>query len=361
MEFGIFLPSARNGFIMSETSPQYSPTYPLIRDIAQAGEENGFSFALCLSCLRGLGDGGKTGFWDDALEAMTEMAALSRDTTTMKLIGSVNILAIHPAIAARMAVTIASASDGRFILNIVPGGWHPKELEVLNVWPGYDYNNYRWEYAGEYCQVVKDLWRNGVTSFKGKHFRFDDLRVGPQPEEEIRIVCAGTSDKAIEFTTRYADYQFRLAFGGKDALQEVTKKYHAQVDVSGREIKVYAALGIVLGDTDEEAQATLRNYEEHPDMTAIGYMWNQASTDSGATSHNIVNVSEGDAVRMSTDFLAGSPETIARQLDEWSEVSGVEGYMLIFPDYVRDIKRMGKEVFPRMKNFTPPSKTSKTL
>jgi len=92
------------GFIISETTPQYSPSYPLIKDIAQAGEENGFSFALCLSCLRVLGDGGPTGFWDDALEAMTEMAALSRDTKFMKLIGSVNILAIHPAIAARMAM-----------------------------------------------------------------------------------------------------------------------------------------------------------------------------------------------------------------------------------------------------------------
>lgn len=355
MEFGIFLPSARNGFIISETSPQYSPSYPMMREIAQAGEESGFSFALCLSCLRGLGDGGPTGFWDDALEAMTEMAALSRDTKFMKLIGSVNILAIHPAIAARMAMTVDSASDGRFILNIVPGGWHPKELEVLHSWPGYDYNNYRWEYAGEYCQVVRELWEDGVSNFKGKHFQFDDLRMGPLPPRKIEIVCAGTSDKAIEFTTRYADYQFRLAFGGRDVLANVMKKYHAQLETAGRAIKAYAALGIVIADTDEEAEALLRNYEQHPDMTAINYMVKQASTDSGATSHNIVNVDVGDMVRMSTDFLAGSPETIAAKLDEWATVEGVEGYMLIFPNYVEDIKRMGKEVFPRMKNFTPPA------
>ncbi|MGC4251723.1 MAG: LLM class flavin-dependent oxidoreductase [Sphingobium sp.] len=354
MEFGIFLPSARNGFIISETSPQYSPTYPMMREIVQAGEANGFSFALALSCLRGLGDGGPTGFWDDALEAMTEMAALSRDTKFMKLIGSVNILAVHPALAARMAMTIDSASDGRFLLNIVPGGWHPKELEVLKTWPGYDYNNYRWEYAGEYCQVVRDLWENGVTNFKGKHFQYEDVRVGPQPERRIPIVCAGTSQSAIEFTTRYADYQFRLAFGGKEALAETMKKYHAQLETAGRTIKAYAALGVVLGDTDEEAQEKLKNFEEHPDMTAINYMVAQASTDHGATSHNIVNVDVGDMVRMSTDFIAGSPETVARILDEWAEIDGVAGYMLIFPDYVEDIQRMGKEVFPRMKNFTKP-------
>lgn len=357
MEFGIFMPSARNGFIISETSPQYSPTYPMMRDIAQAGEASGFSFALCLSCLRGLGDGGPTGFWDDALESMTEVAALARDTKFMKFIGSVNILAVHPAMAARMAVTIDSASDGRFIQNIVPGGWHPKELEVLNVWPGYDYNQYRWEYAGEYCQVLRELWTTGVSNFKGKHFQFDDLRVGPMPPKDIEIVCAGTSDKAIDFTTRYANYQFRLAFGGKDVLAETMKKYEAQVEKAGRSIKAYAALGVVLGDTDEEAQARLRDFEQHPDMTAINYMIEQASTDTGdkGTSHNIVNVDVGDMVRMSTDFIAGSPETIARELDKWAEVKGIAGYMLIFPDYVKDIERMGKEVFPLMKNFTPPA------
>ncbi|MGQ7937532.1 LLM class flavin-dependent oxidoreductase [Paraburkholderia sp. D1E] len=354
MEFGIFLPSARNGFIISEASPQYSPSYPLMRDIVQAGEESGFSFALALSCLRGLG--GTTGFWDDALEAMTEMAALSRDTRFMRLIGSVNVLAVHPAMAARMAMTIDSASDGRFILNIVPGGWHPKELEVLKVWPGYDYNEYRWEYCGEYCQVIRELWQTGTSSFKGKYFQFDDLRLGPRPERHINIVCAGTSQKAVEFTTRYADYQFRLAFGGKEALAEAMKKYSAQLETAGRTIKAYAALGIVLADTDEEAQAKLREYETHPDFGAINYMVAQASTDTavGGTSHNIVNVEAGDMVRMSTDFLAGSPQTIARLLDEWSEIEGVAGYMLIFADYVKDIKRMKRDVFPLMKNYTPP-------
>ncbi len=236
MEFGIFIPSARNGYIISEAAPQYSPTYSHMREIIQAGEENGFSFALSLSALRG--HGGTTGFWDDALESMTQMAALARDTTTMKLIGSVNILAIHPAIAARMAVTIDQISEGRFSLNIVPGGWHPRELEVMNVWPGYEYNNYRWEYAGEYCQVVRELWENGVSNFKGKHFQYDDLRMGPKPDNHVNIVCAGASDDAIAFTTKYADYSFRLAWGGVDASRRSwagsTSRWRTRGGPSGR-------------------------------------------------------------------------------------------------------------------------------
>lgn len=352
MEFGIFIPSARNGYIMSETSPIYSPHYDHMREIVQTGEANGFSFALSLSALRG--HGGSTGFWDDALESMTQMAALARDTQFMKLIGSVNILAIHPAIAARMAVTIDQASGGRFSLNIVPGGWHPRELETMKVWPGYEYNEYRWQYAGEYCQVVRELWENGVSNFHGEYFQYDDLRMGPKPGHHMNIVCAGTSNDAIKFTTKYADYSFRLAWGGQDGLREVVNKFNAEMDEAGRTIRPYVALGVVMADTDEEAAAKLQNYVDHADEAAISYMVTGAETDSakGGTSEILASMDRKGSVQMSTDFITGSPESIARQLDEWAEID-VAGYMLIFPDYVPDIKRMGAEVFPRMRNFTP--------
>ncbi|MBS0624421.1 MAG: LLM class flavin-dependent oxidoreductase, partial [Verrucomicrobia bacterium] len=55
MDFGIFMPSARNGYIVSAAAPQYSPSYRLMNEITDAGEENGFKFALSLVTLRGFG------------------------------------------------------------------------------------------------------------------------------------------------------------------------------------------------------------------------------------------------------------------------------------------------------------------
>lgn len=351
MEFGIFIPVAQNGLIISESSPQYSPTYDLIREICQTGEDNGFTFALNLATYRG--HGGATHFWDDALESMTLTAALARDTKFMKLIGSVNILVTHPAAAARMAMTIDQISDGRFSLNIVPGGWHPRELEAMKVWPGCEYNEYRWQYAGEYCQVVRDLWEKGVCNFQGKYFQFEDLRMGPLPGHHMNIVCAGASQDAIDFTTRYADYAFRLAWGGPEALRTVVDRFSAQMNSAGRIIRPYVALGVIIGDTDEEAAAKLQNYVDHADLGVMQYMLGQAATDSakGGTSDILANVDAKGFVQFSTDFITGSPESIARQLDEWAEID-VAGYMLVFADYVEDIKRMGREVFPLMKNFS---------
>jgi pyrimidine oxygenase len=55
MEIGVFLPIARNGYLISSASPQYSPTYDLNRDVAIAAERYGFDFALAMIKLRGYG------------------------------------------------------------------------------------------------------------------------------------------------------------------------------------------------------------------------------------------------------------------------------------------------------------------
>ncbi len=351
MEFGIFMPNSRNGYIMAEAAPQYDPTHKHLSDIVKAGEDNGFSFALTMSSFRG--HGGSTRFWEGSLESMTTMAALAKDTSFMKLIGSVQLLLVPPALAARGAMTLQDISEGRFGLNLVPGGWHPGELESLGVWPGYDYNEYRWEYATEYAQVLTELWRDGVTNFQGKHFQYTDLQMGPLPEGgRVPIVAAGASDDAIKFCAEYADYNFRLAWGGIEALNGIMGKFNSAMADAKRDVKPYVALGVIIADSDREAEEKLQRYVDTADLKAIEYMYTGAVTDTakGGTSEILASMDQKGAMQMSTDFIIGSPSSIAEQLDEWAEVD-VAGYMLVLDDYVPDIKRLGAEVFPKMKNF----------
>ena len=69
IEVGVFLPIARNGYLISSASAQYSPTYDLNRNVAIAAERYGFDFALAMIKLRGYG--GVTWHWDECLEAFT--------------------------------------------------------------------------------------------------------------------------------------------------------------------------------------------------------------------------------------------------------------------------------------------------
>lgn len=82
--------------------------------------------------LRGFG--GKTEFWDHALESFTLMSALAAVTTKIKLFASTAILTLPPAIVARMAATIEDVAPGRFGVNIVTG-WQQAEYTQQGLWP----------------------------------------------------------------------------------------------------------------------------------------------------------------------------------------------------------------------------------
>ena len=79
MEIGIFLPIGNNGWLISETAPQYKPSFDLNREVAQAAEKYDLDFVLTMIKLRGFG--GKTEFWDHNLESFTLMAGLAAVTS----------------------------------------------------------------------------------------------------------------------------------------------------------------------------------------------------------------------------------------------------------------------------------------
>ena len=99
MDLGVFIPIGSNGWLISTTSPQYKPTFALNRDTVLKAEKYGFEFALSMVKLRGFG--GKSEFWDHALESFTLMAAIAAVTQRIKLFASSAVLTLPPAIAAR--------------------------------------------------------------------------------------------------------------------------------------------------------------------------------------------------------------------------------------------------------------------
>ncbi len=117
-----------------------------------------------------------------------------------------------PAIAARMASTIDSISDGRFGLNLVTG-WQRPEYSQMGLWPGDEYFARRYDYLAEYATVLRDLWETGRCDLKGEFFQMDDCRLSPQPQAPVKIICAGSSNAGMAFSARYADYNFCFGVG----------------------------------------------------------------------------------------------------------------------------------------------------
>ena len=124
MEVGIFVPIGNNGWLISENSPQYMPSFDLNKEIAHKAEKYGVDFLLSMIKLRGFG--GKTEFWEYNLESFTLMAGLAAVTEKIRIYATCPTLVIPPAFCARMCNTIDSISHGRFGLNLITGWQRPE-------------------------------------------------------------------------------------------------------------------------------------------------------------------------------------------------------------------------------------------
>src|SRR4030095_7726795 len=158
------------------SSPQYKPTFELNKQVVQKAEHYGFDFALSMIKLRGFG--GATEFWDHNLESFTLMAGLAAVPSRIKLFATSATLTVPPAIAARMVATIDSISHGRFGLNLITG-WQKPEYSQMGMWPGDEHFRNRYQMLDEYAHILRELWAEGVSDFKGEYYQMDDCRVRP--------------------------------------------------------------------------------------------------------------------------------------------------------------------------------------
>src|SRR5579871_3465913 len=104
VELGVFLPIGNNRWIMSNTAPQYMPTWELNRDVTLLAAEAGLDYVFSIAKPRGMG--GVTRFWDFSGDSLTLMSALAPLTERIRRIGSFSPTLTHPAVFAKVASTL---------------------------------------------------------------------------------------------------------------------------------------------------------------------------------------------------------------------------------------------------------------
>ncbi|KAF2501698.1 putative pyrimidine monooxygenase ruta [Lophium mytilinum] len=354
LDIGIFIPIGNDGWLISTTAPRYMPSFELNKQVVQKAESYGFDFALSMIKLRGFG--GVTEHWDHNLESFTLMAGIAAVTKKIKIFASTAILTLPPAICARMAVTIDSIAPERFGVNIVTG-WQAAEYEQMGVWPGNKYFGYRYDYAQEYVQVMKDLWGSGVSNFKGTHFTMEDCKLSPKPTGKIPIIAAGQSDRGTKFASEFADYNFTSGKGinTPTAFKETHLRLIEAAKSTGRDVGGLVLMMCIPDETDEKAWAKWNLYREGTDYDALAWVTGQTSQDKqkdarATASRLTASDPNGDLVNMNGGTLVGSYESIARMLDEIAEVEYVKGVMLTFDDFLVGIDQFGKYIQPLMKS-----------
>ena len=349
MDIGVFIPIGNNGWLISKTSPQYMPSFALNRTVVQKAERYGLDFALSMIKLRGFG--GESEFWDHNLESFTLMAGLAAVTKRIRLYATVATLTIPPAIVARMTSTIDNIAPGRFGVNLITG-WAKAEYDQMGLWPGDDHYERRYEMLTEYTTILRELWTEGRSDFKGEFFTMNDCRLSPRPSGPVPLVCAGQSARGMEFAAAFADYNFCVGAGMNTpaAYAATNTRLQAAMTKTGRTVGSYPLMMVVADETDDAAFAKWRRYVEGADVDALAYLGFQANADANADAGSSARwmTQESSPVNFNMGTLVGSYANVARMLDEAASVPGTAGIMLTFDDFVIGMEQFGHRIQPLM-------------
>ena len=139
-------------------------------------------------------------------ECWTSMAALARDTSTIRLGQMVTCNSYRPpSLLAKMASCFDVMSHGRLILGIV-AGWYRHEYEAY----GYEYPDTpdRLRMLRESLQVIKAMWTQDEATFDGRFYRIRGAVNEPKPVQKPHppIWIGGGGEKVtLKLVAQYGD------------------------------------------------------------------------------------------------------------------------------------------------------------
>ncbi len=196
----------------------YVGNYEKLREIAQEAERVGLhSLWHCdhFVTLDPASYGSQTGFGSQEekeqsadtaiLEPWTALAALARDTRTLRLGTLVTCVGYRPpAMLAKMAATVDVISRGRVDFGI-GAGWIESEYRAY----GYPYPriSVRIKQMEEAIQLIRAMWTEASPRFKGAYFQVQDGVCHPPPAQRPHppIWTGGEGDKLLGVSARQAD------------------------------------------------------------------------------------------------------------------------------------------------------------
>ncbi len=356
-------------------------------DLARRAEAGRFDSIFFADSLE-LGDGARY-VASGALEPLTTLAALARETSHIGLIATASTTYTEPFNLARQFASLDHISGGRV-------GWNIVTSWVGGAAPNFGYDrtpehSERYARADEFVEVVKALWDSwdddaiidDVTSgrflnrdrvrridWKGRFYSVaGPLNLPRSPQGRPVLVQAGSSATGKAFAARHAEAVFTAHLTKASAADFYAELKQAAIAAGRRadEVVILPGLSAAIGSTDAEGQALL---EELNGLTDIDVGLSRLSNRFGGHDFSTlpldqplsrddfpdpstVQAAQSRAVVI-TDLvarerptlrtllrqlagarghfaLAGSPERIADVIEDWVESRAADGFNIMPP------------------------------
>ncbi|MGH2368101.1 MAG: LLM class flavin-dependent oxidoreductase, partial [Chloroflexota bacterium] len=167
----------------------------------------------------------------------------------------------HPALLAKMAITLDHISGGRALCGL-GAGWFRQEAEMYGMpWPSTGERLARLEEAAHVC---RSLFNEQRTTYHGQHYHLTDAAAAPKPIQSRLplLIGGGGKRRTIRIAARHADIW--NTFGSPAAMKlklALLRRYCAEV---GGEASAITATVAVMLDGDESMEriaARLADYQ----------------------------------------------------------------------------------------------------
>lgn len=393
MHLAAHFPGVNNTTVWSDPRSGSQIDFASFVHLARTAERGTFDFFFLAEGLRLRELKGRIHDLDVAgrPEALTVLSALAAVTSRLGLAGTVNATFNEPYELARRLSTLDHLSEGRAAWNVVTtsDAFTGENFRRGGFLDPAD----RYRRAEEFVRLSRELWNSwqpdavladqgtgrflredaiGTVSHRGRHFTVEGRFTLPRsPQGHPVIIQAGDSDDGREFAAAHADVVFTPHGGLEDG-----RRFYADVKSRlaryGREphqLKIMPGVTFALGDTDEEAAenaARIRRQQVGP-QTAIAFLEQVWGRDMSAhdpdgpfpdvepdlsrgVSQGRVPIKDRAEVAAKWRALAaekglsirelvievtgrqtfvGTPEGVARQMDEHVQAGAADGFILV--------------------------------
>ena len=172
----------------------------------------------------------------EVMECWTTLAALAPLVSRMRIgtIVSGNTYR-HPAVLAKMAAQIDVISGGRLICGL-GAAWQQNEHDAYGI-PFYTVQE-RLARLDEACQVMKALWTQDRSTFKGRYYQLADAPLAPKPVQRPHpeLMIGGGGEKVtLKIVARHADHW--NVWGGPEVLARKGALLDGYCRTAGRDPK----------------------------------------------------------------------------------------------------------------------------
>ena len=161
----------------------------------------------------------------------------------------------HPAVVAKMAAQLDIVTGGRLILGM-GSGWQENEHEAYGI-PYYTMRE-RLERLDEACHVMKSLWTERRSTFKGRFYQLSDAPLEPKavqkPHPEL-MVGGGGEKITLRIVAKYAD-RWNIWGGPKTAARKgaILDEHCAAVGRDPRTVTRSANMALMITDKKADVE-----------------------------------------------------------------------------------------------------------